>query len=117
MTGIDAVKHHIGNDSSLKRKFRIWRCDIPRDNCKVLTQPIQPEDTSAPDYNEQMQTYNKNKAEWDTYEKDNREKGISRYYRKPMDRMRNPWLYLKLENSTNVNKRTEIHDILMKYFE
>ena len=58
-----------GIPSSLKRKFRIWRANIPRDNS--------------------------NKR----------------------DRMRNPWLYLKLAmNKENTNK-TILHDIVVNYFE
>jgi hypothetical protein len=77
-------------ESSLKRKFRIWRCDIPRDNYPLV-----------------------NGRDIDD------DKGISRYYRKPMDRMRNPWLYLKLtkEASEETMHRTEIHDIVMTYFD
>ena len=58
-------------ESSLKRKFRIWRCDIPRDNKRVL------------------------------------------------DRMRNPWIYLKLQKDAPAEgflNKTEIHDILMDYY-
>jgi hypothetical protein len=72
-------RHYEGGYSALLRKFRIWRCDIPRDN-----------DTTG-----------------------NRTA-------RPMDRMRNPWLYLKLvkEAATigNTLSRTEIHDVVMDYF-
>lgn len=55
--------------SSLKKKFRIWRANIPRDSV--------------------------NKR----------------------DRMRNPWLYLKLSMETeNINK-TIFHDLIVNYFE
>ena len=46
--------------------------------------------------------------------------GISRYIRRPMDRMRNPWLYMKLgKNAFEVgtHPRAEIHDVLMTYFD
>ena len=76
--GHDAFMHHVKNQegvedqSSLKRKFRIWRCDIPRDKTKRL------------------------------------------------DRMRNPWLYLKLqkdiEGYQSTGHKTEIHNIIMTYF-
>jgi hypothetical protein len=62
---------HGGNDSALIRKFRIWRCDIPRNN---------------------MSTNHK------------------------LDRMRNPWLYLKLSKQNGTDKRTEIHDVMLTYF-
>ena len=70
------MKHHLLNGTAhLNRKFRLWRCDIPRDN-----------DTTG---------------------------GRTPHYN---DRMRNPWLYLKLLKSSNTGNRTEIHDIMMTYF-
>ena len=70
MRGSSLSKHHTSdNNSSLIRKFRIWRCDIPRDNTRRS------------------------------------------------DRMRNPWIYLKLEkDSDDVIRRAEIHDMTMTYF-
>ena len=63
------TRHHDGDNSTLARNYRIWRCDIPRDNTHR------------------------------------------------MDRMRNPWVYLKLmKKAEGSPKRTEIHDILMTYF-
>lgn len=86
--GHTAMLHHSGMDASLKRKFRIWRCDIPRDNYP------------APEENESMNIY--------------------RIKSHPLDRMRNPWLYLKLQKDAadedDTLDRTEIHDILMTYF-
>ena len=72
-TGYDAMRHYIDNDSSsLKRDFRIWRCDIPRDSVRK------------------------------------------------MDRMRNPWLYLRLQKDSADSLRTlpkaEIHDIVLTYY-
>ena len=67
--GETKLKNTFGIPSTLKKKFRMWRANIPRDN------------------------------------KNNR------------DRMRNPWLYLKLSmNEENTNK-TILHDIIVKYFE
>ncbi len=82
--GHSAFIHHSGDDSSLKRKFRIWRCDIPRDNAALaLDEGL----------------------------------NIKRFKTHPIDRMRNPWLYLKLmKNANSSNLRTEIHDIVMTYF-
>lgn len=77
---------HGGNSSSLKRKFRIWRCDIPRDNY-----PVSPASEAL--------------------------QGISRFKAHPNDRMRNPWLYLKLLKEGNTQHKTEIHDLVMTYFE
>lgn len=71
----------------LDRKFRIWRCDIPRDNAPVL-------DTDA-----QM--------------------GIKRFKVRPLDRIRNPWAYIKLEKDVPIGEgldRIEVHDIVATYF-
>lgn len=86
--GHSAMVHHSSDmTSALKRKFRIWRCDIPRDNYPLSG-------------NQDVDV----------------EKGIYRYSRKPMDRIRNPWAYLKLQKEENTNKRVEIHDVTMTYF-
>lgn len=103
-TGIGAASHHLqDNDktASLNRKFRMWRCDIPRDNY------------TAPESNS--------------------EKGITRTEARPLDRMRNPWVYLELQKNraedyiqddigsspslvlVNLPK-VEIHDIVMTYY-
>ena len=88
--GHAAMIHHprLNNDASLKRKFRIWRCDIPRDNADLS-------DRDA-------------------------ELNISRYKKHPMDRMRNPWIYLKLtkdyENEEKNLPRVEVHDFVMTYY-
>ena len=64
--------------SGLKRKFRIWRADIPR-------------------------------AAWTTAG------GI-----KKQDRMRNPWIYLKLEKTVPAGitkqKKIEMHDLIVDYY-
>lgn len=94
--GHSAMVHHTSDmDSSLKRKFRIWRCDIPRNNCLLDNDP------------------NRGNPFYDT----DAELGISRYTRKSQDRMRNPWLYLKLkQDAINVDGKTEIHDVMLTYF-
>ena len=70
--GVEALQHYLNDVTSLRRKLRIWRCDIPRDSHRKL------------------------------------------------ERMRNPWLYLKLEKEAAANnqllKRTEMHDFIMTYF-
>lgn len=76
-------QHHEGDDEILKRRFRIWRQDIPRDNA--------PLDSDAG-------------------------KNIFRTKVQPMNRMRNPWLYLKLENAKETVHRVEIHDIAVGYY-
>ena len=46
--------------------------------------------------------------------------GISRLYRKPIDRMRNTWLYLKFMKDAaaqdSAMSKTEIHDLTMTYY-
>ena len=72
----------------LNRKFRIWRCDMPRDNAPVNAV------TEAP-------------------------LGIKRFKARPLDRIRNPWVYIKLEKkvaSSGYLSKTEIHDIVATYF-
>ena len=90
---------HGGDSSSLKRKFRIWRCDVPRNNAVLDTE------------RQQGTTYN--------YSTD-AELGVSRHIRKSQDRMRNPWIYLKLQKNAAGNNetldRTEVHDLVMTYF-
>lgn len=76
--------HFQKTSNALMRKFRIWRCDIPRDNMDVNAAMENP-------------------------------KGIYRMNKHPLDRMRNPWLYLKLEKQSDGNK-TELHDFVMTYF-
>lgn len=95
---------HGGDSSSLKRKFRIWRCDIPRNNCLL-------DSGTGSDYRQAGTTY--------PYSLD-AELGVSRHIRKSQDRMRNPWLYIKLQkNAAGSNEtldRTEVHDLVMTYF-
>lgn len=96
-TGHSAMLHHTNDDySSLKRKYRIWRCDIPRNNCEF-------EDVEH---------------EWDKpYSKDTELPNCFRKIRKPIDRMRNPWLYIKLgQEAADVKGKVELHDILVTYF-
>ena len=99
--GHSASLHHLnnttGDGASLNRKFRIWRCDIPRDNTPKTS------DQSVGNF----------------YTLDT-ELGITRFSRRPMDRMRNPWVYLKLKKNAaaqnNALPRAEIHDMIMTYF-
>lgn len=88
MVGHSAMVHG-GVTSALKRKFRIWRCDIPRDNMNVNDTTENP-------------------------------MGIYRKGKHPLDRMRNPWLYLKVKkNAAGSNAylaKTEVHDIMVSYF-
>jgi len=69
---------HGKDDGFLSRKFRMWRCDIPRNNV-----------------------------------------GTTGFKARPLDRIRNPWAYLKLTKNAasdgNLSK-VEIHDIMATYF-
>lgn len=67
--GISSLEDVKRKPSSLKKKFRIWRANIPRDKSN------------------------------------NR------------DRMRNPWLYLKLSMETENSNKTILHDMTVHYFE
>jgi len=103
-SGIGAGMHHLADKTaSLNRKFRMWRCDIPRDNAEL--------DADAA-------------------------LGISRYAKHPLDRMRNPWIYIKLVKNeaaqdylsdeigiggelglvTASLPKAEIHDLVMTYY-
>lgn len=91
-TGHAAMQHHTtDNAASLKRKFRIWRCDIPRDNGEAT-------DTFSETFPDSFHT-------------------ISRIRKHPLDRMRNPWLYLRFRKDSDSNRRVEIHDVMMTYFD
>lgn len=72
--GASTLNNILGRPSDLKKKFRIWRANIPRANVAGST-------------------------------------------KKGRDRMRNPWLYIKLSmEGENVNK-TVLHDMIVHYFE
>lgn len=67
--GTSKLTNILGRPSNLKRKFRIWRANIPRDNSNGR------------------------------------------------DRMRNPWLYVKLSMEEENTNKTILHDMLVYYFE
>lgn len=72
--GTSTLNNILGRPSDLKKKFRIWRANIPRATSIGST-------------------------------------------KKGRDRMRNPWLYIKLSmEEENVNK-TVLHDMIVHYFE
>ena len=72
--GTSTLNNILGRPSDLKKKFRIWRANIPRASAIGST-------------------------------------------KKGRDRMRNPWLYIKLSmEEENVNK-TVLHDMIVHYFE
>ena len=72
--GTSTLNNILGRPSDLKKRFRIWRANIPRASAIGST-------------------------------------------KKGRDRMRNPWLYIKLSmEEENVNK-TVLHDMIVHYFE
>lgn len=86
------------DSTTLRRKFRTWACNIPRDNVP-----------STEDQGSSETQYTKDS-----------ELHITRFNPKAIDRMRNHWLYLKLKKNAAIGdnslKKTEIHDISMTYF-
>jgi hypothetical protein len=83
------MRHHLSNKSAhLARKFRIWRCDIPRNNM---------ESVDVFDYSFDYTFHNTRTTH-------------------TIDRMRNPWLYIKLKKDSDTDKRVEIHDMVMTYY-
>ena len=68
-SGTSTLNNVIGRPSTLKKKFRIWRANLPRDRSN------------------------------------NR------------DRMRNPWLYIKLSMEAQNTNKTLLHDMVVHYFE
>ena len=67
--GSDTLVFSKYKPSNLKKKFRMWRANIPRDKTKKL------------------------------------------------DRMRNPWLFIKLSKENPSNEKIELHDMLVHYFQ
>ena len=100
LRGHKSFLHHTRDkDASLKRKFRIWHCDIPRDNASYRKGTSSTFDASF-DFTFQDSVTEKNSH--------------------PLDRMRNPWLMVKLQKNAaaegEVLHRTEVHDLQMIYF-
>ena len=95
--------HSLDNQANLNRKFRIWRTDVPRDNAD-----------NADVFDETF---------------DRTFHILARLQKHPMDRMRNPWLYLRLRKSAAEDEivgqttvyhslnRMELQDIVMTYFD
>ena len=124
--GIESLEDKVGHGSfmhslanktaALKRKFRIWRCDIPRDNVDIVTTaPVLPDNPTE----EQQAAYDAALVKYNQYLADEGNH-IYRTGAHPIDRMRNPWVYLKLfKNAASAGStlpRAEIHDLIMTYF-
>lgn len=118
--GHDVFKHHVENQDSsahLNRKFRIWRCDVPRDNVVIPAVPTLPENPTEA----QQAAYDAAMATYNTFMAGEAAKGIFRNKTRIMDRLRNPWIYLKLTKYYNGQEgsklpKAEIHDVMMSYF-
>ena len=116
----NSVHYLSDGTSALQRKFRIWRCDIPRDNVHIqLAAPNRPREGQENDeafitmYRQQVEAFNRYSDELN--------RGIFRTKANPLDRMTNPWIYIKLSKEpdamgSTLNK-TEIHDMVLTYFD
>lgn len=76
-----SLDHSMG---AMRRKFRIWRCDIPRDNASLTSDSVL---------------------------------GIFRDKVRSMNRIRSPWVYLKLKKEKEYTGKTELHDTIVTYFD
>lgn len=101
-TGSPAMRHHTSDGySSLKRKFRIWRADIPR----AMYLP------SSVGVGGDVQTINDINATGSEIT----DIGQGGNIKRSMDRIRNTWIYLRLSKQEG-NNRTVLHDIAVDYF-
>ena len=97
-------KHNINNHyhySNLKRKFRIWRTQLPRElnfNSNIY----------IPDVNEEI----------NTVLMPEREVNINKVFsiKKSLNRIRNTWAYIKLSKNSLDNHKTTLHNINIGYF-
>lgn len=117
--GFSGAMHHLKNGTSaLKRKFRIWRCDIPRDNVAIRT--TAPAALPSGATSEQRAEYNAELLKYKVYQYE-LSRGIFRTQARPLDRIRNPWIYINLEKdnieSDSKMHKVEIHDIVLTYFD
>lgn len=97
-------KHNINNHyhySNLKRKFRIWRTQLPREvnfNSNIY----------IPDVNKEI----------NTVLMPEREVNINKVFsiKKSLNRIRNTWAYIKLSKNSLDNHKTTLHNINIGYF-
>lgn len=97
-----SAHHTLDNVANINRKFRIWRTDIPRDNASNV-------DVFDETFDRTFHI-------------------IARLAKHPMDRMNNPWLYVRLRKGAEVDdleatppvlkslNRTELQDIMLTYY-
>lgn len=102
-TGYYSFMHNTGDSlPGLKRKFRIWRSDIPR-----AMQSVAMIDIDALERNVQ---------DVPVIEKDVADIPFNDNVKKSMDRMRNTWIYLKLKKQKDTDRKAVIHDITIDYY-
>lgn len=89
------VNGSINSPSNLKKKFRIWRANIPRSQYMAI-----------PKFNKGINNTVANSIR-DTYS----DQGRGR------NRIRNPWTYIQLKNSNPNAYKTILHDLMVYYFE
>lgn len=113
---VKSYKHHSEEGSALLRKFRIWRCDIPRDNYSLPSVPVLPENPTE----EEQAAYEAAMDDYNAFMRKEASIGINRYYRKPLDRMRNPWLFVTLRKKAAETGEslpmTELNDLNVQYY-
>lgn len=90
--------------SNLKEKFRIWRAQLPREVKlgNLLELPYINKNISYDNYHIVEKTVNIDKT-FDVH--------------RSMNRIRNPWAYIKLIKSSTDNHKTTLHNIKIDYFE
>ena len=88
-------QNSINSPSSLKRKFRIWRANIPRAS-------FVPETLFIDGINDTVEH---------SIQRGIPDKGQGR------NRIRNPWTFIQLKNSNPQNYKTTLHDLMVYYFE
>lgn len=90
--------------SDLKEKFRIWRAQLPREVKlgNLLELPYVNKNISYDNYHIVEKTVNIDKI-FDVH--------------RSMNRIRNPWAYIKLIKSSTDNHKTTLHNIKIDYFE
>jgi hypothetical protein len=101
--GHSELKNILDRPSSLKRKFRIWRCNIPRASYGDFGFIINSNNTIA-ELPNIVDTTKDLKAQIPDY-------------RTSRDRIRNPWAYIKLSQIGENTNKTVLHDLCVQYLE
>ena len=85
----------INSPSNLKKKFRIWRANIPRSQYMAI-----------PKFNKGINDTVNNSISFKSPDSGN-----------GRNRIRNPWTYIQLKNSNPNAYKTILHDLMVYYFE